>query len=136
MLLVSPPVLVTPRGCCGCSLGSSRRWRISLAACKAPRQPCQLEGCARAPQGAGCCFCVGYKIPCSRDLPLPETSEVAQRFAACRLLPAWVLMCAHTRCMQAEHRQTPDAAGTCLLLPQQQQPGLVLAPALNLASLE
>lgn len=30
----------------------------------------------------------------------------------------------------------PNAAGTCLLLPQQQQPGLVLALALNLAVLE
>lgn len=116
MLLVSPPVLlVTPRGCCGCSLGSSRRWRISLAACKAPRRPCQLEGCARAPRGAVRCFCTGYKIPCSWDLPLPETSEVAQRFAACWLLPAWVLMCAHTRCMQAEHCQTQwGRASPCL----------------------
>lgn len=33
------------------------------------------------------------QIPSPRDMPLPGTSEGAQRFAACLLLPAWVLVC-------------------------------------------
>lgn len=36
-------------------------------------------------------LCTGYKTPCSQDMPLPESSEAAQRFPACQLLPAWVL---------------------------------------------
>lgn len=104
-VLKAVPLCATcnPRGCCGCSLGSGRRSRMSLG----------LQGLSSAlptgelcPWGASCCFCAGCRIPSPRDMPLPGTSGGAQRFAACLLLPAWVLLC-------FRHRLCASRASPC-----------------------
>lgn len=92
------------------------------------------ESCARAPEG--CCLCwVQNSQPTGHAIAWHFRRSSGVCSIACCSRRGWC--CVGTGCVQAEHPCVPDAAGTRLLLPQQQQAGLLLAlPCLNLAGSE
>lgn len=137
LVLKAVPLCATcnPWGCCGCSLGSGKRsrMRLSLQGCSSALPTGEL---CQSPWRASCCFCAGYRFPAHGTCHcLALQKELRGLQPACSSQRGfWCVAC--TGCVQAEHCCMPGAAGMRLLLPQQQQAGLLLGPALNLAGSE